>query len=364
MAAIPLVLGCGDETSAPTPPDPCAGDEGRLLVTADWLNQGLSLLSEPRLLAGCAADTAVVGRIDLAGFPPGPLQIEIAQDGRTAVVSSGPGFFEGEGGALVGSPEVPPGGNLLVVDLLDRVVVHTITTTHVPMGIAITPDGATAFTANFGRSDAPGDTLSVIDLVAGIEREAVVVGARPEQVALSDDGRLGIVNLAGDDTARIFETGDPSGTLSAPIPTGSDPSDVVFVGARALVTNSAGLSYTLIDVTDPSAPTGSAPQELPAAIPYAATRVPGREEVLVSAILGSTKLFRVDMSGAATAVTATIELEGGAFPLGVAVDPSGEHAFVAHPTDHVLSIVDLDSATVRSVAWLSEPGPTYVAVQP
>ncbi len=70
-----------------------SGGETRLVVTADWLSQSLTLLDYDKLVDG-------------------------QSDGPSAVVSVGPAFFDsGVTNMLIGSPEVPPGGTLLVVDL-------------------------------------------------------------------------------------------------------------------------------------------------------------------------------------------------------------------------------------------------------
>lgn len=187
-ALVMAALGCSSSSSPAIADDPCAGEEGRRVVTADWLERSLTILSHDRLVAGCPAETAIVAQIDLSAYDPGPLQIEIAPDGRTAVVSLTAGFFEGAGGALVGSPEVPPGGGLLIVDLDAAEVRASLDLPQVPMGIAIHPDGTRAFTANFGREGAPGDSLSVIDLTTDQVVDTIAVGALPEQVSLSEDG--------------------------------------------------------------------------------------------------------------------------------------------------------------------------------
>ena len=57
----------------------------------------------PTLNKIVATDDARVGTIDLAMWAPGPIELRIAPDGRTAVVSVGPGFFTGSGGSLVGA---------------------------------------------------------------------------------------------------------------------------------------------------------------------------------------------------------------------------------------------------------------------
>ncbi len=44
------------------------------------------------------------------------------------------------------------------------------------MGIAISPDGALAYTANYGMTGAPGDSLSVIDIASREVVEEITVG--------------------------------------------------------------------------------------------------------------------------------------------------------------------------------------------
>ena len=59
-----------------------------------------------------------------------------------------------------------------------------------------------------------------------------------------------------------------------------------------------------------------------------------------------------------------LPLPGENFPMTAAVDAEGNFAFVAHIVDHKLSIIELATGETRSIEWLTEPGPSYVAVQP
>jgi DNA-binding beta-propeller fold protein YncE len=204
----------------------------------------------------------------------------------------------------------------------------------------------------------------VIDLQAGSVLEEVQVGAFPEQVSLSADGAVGIINVAGDGGVRVFSTADPAATLSPLIATGNDPSDVVFVGSDAVVTNSAGFSYSVLDVSEPAAPLLRETVALPALIPYGVSALSGSARVLLTGVLADAKLIVVDLSQSPSIVGDLIELPGGPFPLGVAIDADDRHAFVAHSNDHTLSIVALDSGEAHAVRWLDQPGPTYVALAP
>ena len=70
------------------------------------------------------------------------MELELTPDAKTAVFAVGPAFFDALPG-LVGDPEIPPGGTLLIVDL-ETVGADEIETEDVPMGIAISPDGPTS----------------------------------------------------------------------------------------------------------------------------------------------------------------------------------------------------------------------------
>lgn len=342
--------------------------ENRLVVTADWLNKTLTLFDYEILTDGeSTAGDAIVRTIDLSAFEPGPLEIELSPNGRSALVAVGPGFFDGDGApnALIGSPDVPVGGTLLIVDL-ESGEAEEVETAHVPMGIAITEDGSLAYTANYGTLDEPGNTLSVIDIARAEVVEELTFSGRPEQVVLSPDGSLGAVNVAGaNGGVHIFETADPSGTLSPLLPTGNDPSDLTFLddSTRVVVANSFGFDLSLVDTSDPSAPTLLGNFPIGGGVPYGVTYMPSRQQVLAPAGTG-TNLVTVDIDGDRLVPAEPDAIPGLAFPLTAAVDRSDDFAFVAHIADKSLSVIDLGSGAVRALTWLDEPGPSYTAVQP
>lgn len=350
---------------APDLPCTASATPSRLVVTADWMSRSLTLIGLERALdPGCTAAEAIVGTIDLADHAPGPIELEIAPDGRTAVVSIGPGFFDGAGGALIGDPGPARDGTLLVVDLESRSVLAEIATAHVPMGIAIAPDGARAYVAEFGHGDAPGRELAVIDLATRALIEEVDVGPLPEQVALREDGAIGAVSLAGSDGVRVFRTDDVAGSLSAQLTTGRDPSDIAFVPGtdRFVVASSMAATFSIVDAADPAAPFVVASPRASGGVPYAATWIPGGTDVLLTTSLRE-QLLRVSATDP-DATPQRIALAGGAFPIGVAVTADGAHAFVPHPRSHALTVVDLATGATRELTWLTRPGPTYVAIQP
>ena len=53
-----------------------AAGASRLVVTADWLNQSLTLLDYDKLVDGQSdARAATVGTIDLSDWEPGPIEV-------------------------------------------------------------------------------------------------------------------------------------------------------------------------------------------------------------------------------------------------------------------------------------------------
>lgn len=337
----------------------------RFVVTADWLAGSLSVLDLELVLAGASYDEALHGVVALT-HPPGPIEVALTPDGQTAVVAVGPGFFEGTIGATLGL-QVPSGNTLALVDLVTLSESAALTPAHAPMGIAISPDGQLAYTANYGDADIVGTTMSIVDLAGQVIVEDVEVGARPEQVELSADGSLGVINLAGDGAIRVFETTDAAGTLSPPLAVSQDPSGVTFVGAGSglvAVANSQGSpNYTLVDVSDPGAPVVLEQGPAPGGIPYPVTRLDGEQLALVSTTFAALLVSRVDAGASPSEITGSLELPGvNAFPLGLA-RADGPRALLGAMASGALYVLDLEAMElVHTIAWPDARGPSYVAV--
>jgi hypothetical protein len=366
----------GSTTTGTTPDGSSSDDTGpaplpaRLGVTADWLARTLSVIDLDALAGGATTREEVVARtIDLSAYAPGPLEVELAPDGVTAVVAVSPGFFGGFVGNLIGATNVEQAGTLLVVDLQTGAITE-IATAHVPMGIAIAPDGSLAYTANFGTDDEPGSTLSIVDLATLAVVDEFAVPGRPEQVSLHVDGMLGLVNLDGLGAVQVFETSDPAGTLSVPLLVGADPSDLDFVPGThyAVVANSIDpANIYVFDVSDPSMPTEAVVGPSPLGAAYAVTPIPGQPDVLFTASdfsSGFLQRYTIDEDGTPTLVWETAAAAPGSFALGVAVDEADGLAIMALPGANVLSVQDLDGGEPTLLPWQDEVGPTYVALVP
>ncbi|HVU03906.1 MAG TPA: YncE family protein [Polyangiaceae bacterium] len=344
-----------------------AGPKQKLVVTADWLNGSLSVLDYEKLVGDAATrDDALVRTIDLSTYLPGPLEVDVTPDGKTAVVAVGPGFFVGTVGGLIGATNVDPGGTFLLVDLATGTVTKEIKPPAGPMGLAVSPDGKRAFTADHGNNE--GKTLSVFDLVSQTLEASIEVGLGAEEVSLSPDGTMGVINTDSDGAIHFFDPKASPVVLSAPLVIGNDPDLAAFVPAEKKLVIAQSLpkaSYSVVDLTDPNAPSILENPALPG-IPYGTNLIPGTSHVLVTSGITECSLREIDVSVAPSAVTRTITMPcaKASLPLSTAIDADGKHAFVGAPGENALMVVDLEAGTTKAIPWLSKAGPTRVAIVP
>jgi hypothetical protein len=339
----------------------------RLAVTADWRAKRLSLIDYAALRDGAQTrDAALWKTIELPDHEPGPIEVELTPDGSLAVVAVGPGFFAGVGAMLVGlDPEdVPVGGALLIVEIDSGTIVAELETAQYPLGIAITPDGSTAFTANFGGNGQDGTTMSVVDLGSFTITEELEIGSGLQQLDISADGQLGIVNTGT--AIRVFSTADPSTSLSPAVPVSDDPSGVLLLEDgmdRAIAINSLGPpGFSVLDVADPSLPVVLDTITVPG-VTYATA--PGRTptEILVPVFTGismSLQMFDVDTGEVVEQIDVPITT---GLPLGIVFDPTDEIALVPVPGTNALIVADFTTLDFRLLDWQAEAGPSYITLE-
>jgi YVTN family beta-propeller protein len=90
---------------------------------------------------------------------------------------------------------------VLVLDTSTNTVVATVPVGNLPIGVAITPDGAFAYVAN-----AFGSTVSVIDTSTNTVVATVRVGPLPTGVAITPDGAFAYVANADGNTVSVIDT--------------------------------------------------------------------------------------------------------------------------------------------------------------
>ena len=99
-----------------------------------------------------------------------------------------------------------------------------------PQGIAITPDGASAYVANNGGGvccvDSNASSVSVIDTATNTLFATLPVGASPTGVAVTPDGAFVYVTNAIDNTVSVIRT--ETITVAAVVPVGNLPQGIAF----------------------------------------------------------------------------------------------------------------------------------------
>lgn len=141
-----------------------------------------------------------------------------------------------------------PNGGVFVTDWFDGRLTRldgkltelwTARTGAAPAGVAISADGQIVATAD--RDD---DCVSIFDATTGrFLRKVSTAGAHPFAV-IFHDGRLWTADVQGNTVSVI----DPiAGKLTGRVPTGSHPYGVAFAGGRGFVTNQYASTLTVFD---------------------------------------------------------------------------------------------------------------------
>jgi YVTN family beta-propeller protein len=148
----------------------------------------------------------------------GPAGIAIAPDGKTAYVTDA-----GAPGTL--------GDTITPIDLATDKTLPPITVGFGPQGIAITPDGARAYVADAGaivsgQTGVIGSTVTPVDLSTGRALPPIVVGNAPTAVAVTPDGSTVLVGNANSGSVSPIDVA--SDTAGSPISVQGGPVSIAI----------------------------------------------------------------------------------------------------------------------------------------
>jgi YVTN family beta-propeller protein len=278
-----------------------------------------------------------------------------------------------------------------LVDLASGRTVATLRTGDGPHEAAISPDGRTAVATNYGTREAPGSTLTVIDVARARVVRTVDLGPgrRPHGVRFVD-GERALVTAEGSKALLVVNVA--SGVVEKAVETGQEVSHMVAAtpdGARAFVSNIGSGTVTAIDLAAgkvlAQVPTGKGTEGIAVAPGGAEVWATNREADTVSVIEASSLKVAAELpassfpirvaftpdgrhalvSCARTGDVAVFDVAGrrelrrlrsglvpapgaanllgftGSVPVGIVVDPSGERAFVAHTNADAVAAFDL-----------------------
>jgi YVTN family beta-propeller protein len=289
----------------------------------------------------------------------------------------------------------------VLVDPATLATVARIPTGQGPHEVAVSPDGRTAYVANYGmfgvfregqRQDHPGNTLSVIDLERRSVRDTFDLGeyTRPHGTCVSRDGANLWVTCEGSkavleldaatgairrvwkteqevshmlvptpDETKLYVANIRSGSVtvihrrddrvkSLPSGEGAEGLDVTPDGREVWVTNRGAHTISVVAVaTDSVVASFESGGQMPIRVKFTPD---GREAWVSNARSNSVTVF----DARTRRLVATIEV--GAVPVGIQMSPDGRRAFVANTNDDKVTVLSVRSRKVeRTFAPGNEP---------
>ncbi|PFE80324.1 YncE family protein [Bacillus cereus] len=210
-----------------------------------------------------------------------PVDIAISPDGLTAYV-------------------VNNFNTVSIVNLTTQAIIGTISGFNSPFGIALSPNGLTAYVTNFGDN-----TVSIVNLTTQIITGTIPTFNFPVDIAISPDGLTAYVTNVGDNTVSIVNL--TTQAITGTIPAFNFPAYLTLSpnGLTAYVTNHTGNTVSIVNLT-------------------------------TQAIIGTISGFNS--------------------PFGIALSPDGLTAYVTNVGDNTVSIVNLTTqAIINSISGLNLP---------
>ncbi len=278
--------------------------------------------------ATCVDGNTVTATIAVGSYPIG---VAVSPDGTTAYITN------------YGSNSVS------VINTATNTVTATIAVGSSPVGVAVSPHGTTAYITSYG-----GNSVSVINTATNRVTATIAVGSSPWGVAVSPDGTTAYSADAGGSSVSVINTA--TNTVTATIAVGSTPYGVAFSpdGTTAYITNAGGSSVSVINTATNTVTATITVGSRPWGV---AVSLDG-----TTAYTGNVNSNSVSVINTATnTVTATIAV--GFYPFGVAVSPDGTTAYTANQGGSSVSVINTATNTVTATIAVGS-FPREVAVSP
>lgn len=199
-----------------------------------------------------------------------------------------------------------------------------------PLGIAVAPDGRTAYVTN-----SLGNTVTPVDLTTTPFRveSPITVGSGPSAIAISPTGDVAYVSNFNSNTVTPIRLTSPA-RAESPIAVGAGPWSIAVSadGRQVIVSNTEATSVSVIDPATRSTHT---------------INVGGRPEAITVSPTGDTayvvsnaQVIPLDL--AVTPAVAETPISVPNKPVGIAIDPHGTTAYTVN-TDNTVTRIDLRS---------------------
>ena len=282
-----------------------------------------------------------------------------------------------------------------LIDVATGTEVARVPTGNGPHEVAVSPDGRRAVVTDYGTREAPGNTLTVVDLTAAkpaqtlrlgkftrphgicffadgkrvavtaeaqqallvvdIDRGEVLTSAVTEQetshmVVLTPDAKRAFVANIGSGSVTAIDLAEGKRLANIPTGAGAEGIDITPDGKHVWVTNRAADTVTVLD-----AAALTVVKTLPcASFPIRVKVSPDGRWVLVScARSGEVAVFDAKEMKEARRVQLHLEAAGtegrlfgdtfgsSSVPIGILIEPGSHRAYIAHTNADAVSIIDL-----------------------
>lgn len=294
----------------------------------------------------------VLARIAVGKRPRG---IQVSPDhARVYVALSGSPM----GGPNVDESKLPPPDRrydgIGVVDLKTQTLTMTYQSGADPETFALTHDGKTLYVSNEDTG-----MLSAVDLAKGNVRSTIAVGSEPEGVAVSADDSL--VYVACETSNSVYVVDAHSMKVLTKIPTEKRPRAVLLPPGshRGYATNEFGGSITVFNTDDYKVLNTISLGDPQSVRPMGIASVDGKTLYVTTGRYGA--LLEIDAeSGRILRTLPKI----GQRPWGLALSADGQKAYTANGPGGDISVIDLKSGHVDSIAVGGSPWGLVVAPAP
>jgi YVTN family beta-propeller protein len=289
-----------------------------------------------------------------ATYPVGarPRGLRLGLDGRSLYIP-----LSGARPTPPGLPEAPrtpadrASDGIAVFDLVERRVIRTLRGVPDPEQLALGGDGKVYVVSEEASA------LFVLDGDSGETLSQVAVGARPEGVALSRDGRWVYVTSEAENSVTVVDTTTDRAVKT--IPVGARPRTVAFSidGLRAYVPGEMDRSVVVID-TETQTVVSRVVLPGEAYLPMDVIVSPDDQWIYVSTGRGGA-VVKLEARG----LVGFDSVEVGGRPWGMALSPDGARLYAATgPADNVAVI---DTASMTRIGTIpADGGPWGVVVAP
>jgi YVTN family beta-propeller protein len=175
-----------------------------------------------------------------------PVGIVVSPDGATAYFVSD--VFSGPPNLMARPADGPP-TNLDVFDIATQTVTNMIavdpSSGAVPFNLTISPDGTKLYIVTANGTEQ--GTLQVVDPVAGTILDSIMLGDSPAGIAITPDGRQIYVSNQVDDTVSVIDTATDG--VTATIVVGKSPFGLAVTpnGGQVWVANEVDNTVSVID---------------------------------------------------------------------------------------------------------------------